>query len=155
MIRAIGRTVAVSLVVLAPLTLAHAQTAAGHAAYACPAVEDIVAKPGVTYGAPAANGKQWAGADPMAADDIRIDPNNTRFKGGYVNPAKNSVICEYEHAPAGTAGHAAGAATQIRLRLELKKNVDTTGDQWKTAGKPGGPVSQHCPSRNPAQCTFN
>lgn len=155
MIRLVVNAVTVALATLAPLASAHAQTATTHAAYACPAVKDIVAKPGVSYSAPAANGKQWTGEDPMAPDDIQIKADNTRFKGGHVSASKTVVMCDYAHAPAGAAGQAAGAVTQVRLALDLKKEAGTTGDRWKAISLPNSPVSQRCDGQTPEQCTFN
>lgn len=140
MMRLIGSAATVALVALASFAPAHAQTAASHTRYACPAVQDIVAKPGVTYSAPAANGQHWSGEDPMAPDTIQINAGNTRFKGGRVGASKTVVMCDYEHTLAGTA-------TQIRLALDLKKHVATAGDQWKT--------TTHCEGQNPAHCAFD
>lgn len=116
-----------------------------YASNACPMVSKIQQKAsehgGFVYTAPAGNGLQWTGENPMADE---TDLKNVAFKEAYVVNAKNFVACDY-----------VGSKREgVRMALKTAGSVQPSA-AWSNETQPDGSVLPRCAGVTPDQCKFN
>jgi len=137
----------ISVVILSIFSLAGVAHASPNA---CPTVASIKQTAdqhgGLSYTAPALNGQQWEGENPMGDEN---DLNRVKFSVAYIHNAALYVTCDY-------TGMDDADPIGIRMALTSNAPVSPAGNKtlWTNETQRNGTVLPRCAATNPNDCKF-